>query len=110
MKLVRLKQHQFITTRNGHTIDKYEEYEIIAKPHDKAQDIITDLNKWLKSKDDKSFYEWNEETKTQDGIGITGYGCWCEMIGDWLISTGWEYKGSDSWDKAEIWINNKGDK
>lgn len=110
MQLIRLKQHKFETTRNGHTIDKYEEYQIIAKPHRQEKEILDEFNVWLNSIDKEAYYKWNDEDKHQQGVGLEGYGCWCEMIGDWLLTSGWEYKGSDDWDRAEIWVrdNNKG--
>lgn len=105
--MVRLKQHQFVTTRNGHTVEKYEEYELIFKPKDKYNMMFTRLNQWLKEKDPEAYWDWNAETKHQMGIKPDEYDCWCETLTDFLLYNGYEPRFSDDWDRAEIWV--KGD-
>lgn len=100
--MIRFKQHKFQMLRNGNEEDRWTEYQLIFKPKRYEQKLLDELNAFLKDK--KGVYDWNLEEVANKGILPKEYTCWCEALGDFLLSTGFEYKGSDSWDKAEIWV------
>lgn len=117
-------------SRNGHLIsrveyvaskknnDKYikideeafhdNQYEVFFKPKAKHDEIMEKFGKWLKKKDPLSNYIWNSQEKRNDGIKPTGYSCWCEVIGDFLIDEKFKpvagYNDGLGVGSTEVWV------